>query len=316
MNPKILTVGSCYFSVGLEIPAVPPTGGVTKIKNYVRYPDGSGVNTAVALAKLEADPILVTSVGNDSNGKMIMNFLSSHISVTESIHVEKGVSAGTVFRLLDVDGGKRQLVYEGANSFLTTEMVEEAFNACPDGVIVNGDMPQEIVYTAILAANSHQIPVLVDLRGRTAARLPVDQFGGGTILVMDQANAKRYCGMKVETVEDCLRACISLAGKVKSRYFVIRLEGKGAFAYNGKYYYFVPNYDFIPADERGGEEYYNAALLLRYLLEKDIRISCEFAALAETVAMLKSGGANNLPGYEDIRKFVLENELDRKLLIE
>lgn len=49
MNPKVLTVGSAYFSMNLEIPAVPPSGGSTKIKKYIRYPDGSGVNTAIAL---------------------------------------------------------------------------------------------------------------------------------------------------------------------------------------------------------------------------------------------------------------------------
>ena len=135
------------------------------------------------------------------------------------------------------------------------------------------------------------------------------------ILVMDQANAQRYCNMRVQTVEDCLKACIALAGKVKAKYFIIRLDGKGAFAYNGKYYYFVPNYDFVPEDLRGGQECYNAALLLRYLMEGDIRMACEFAAVAETVAMLRPGGVSNLPGYEDIKQFIIDNELDAKLLV-
>ena len=55
MNPKVLTVGSAYFSMNLEIPAVPPSGGSTKIKKYIRYPDGSGVNTAIALQKLDTN---------------------------------------------------------------------------------------------------------------------------------------------------------------------------------------------------------------------------------------------------------------------
>lgn len=232
-----------------------------------------------------------------------------------TVHVEKGESVGTIFNLDDVDGGRRRLVFEGANNFLTTDMVEDAFSSCPDAVIVNGDMPQEIVYTAILAANTHGVPTLVNLQGKQAARLPVDQFGNGTILVMDQSNAQRYCGMRVDTVEDCLKACISLAGRVKSKYFIIRLEGKGAFAYNGKYYYFVPNYDFIAADERGGTEFYNVALLIRYMIEGDIRMACEFAAVSETVAMLRKGGATNLPDYEDIKKFIVDNELDARLLI-
>lgn len=316
MNPKILTVGSSYFTMDLVIPSVPPSGGVSKVKNYSRYPDGSGINTAISLQKLDADCILVTSVGGDSGGKMVQRFLSSYLNNMMTVHVEKNVPVGTIFNLDDVDGGRRQLVYEGANPYLTSDMVEDAFSSCPDGVIVNGDMPQEIVYASILAANTHGVPVLVDLRGKQAARLPVDQFGDGTILVMDQSNAQRYCGMRVNTVDDCLKACISLSGKVKSKFFIIRLEGKGAFAYNGKYYYFVPNYDFIPADERGAEEYYNSALILRYLMEGDIRIACEFAAVAETVAMLRTGGAAGLPDYEDIKKFVLENELDTKLLID
>ena len=256
------------------------------------------------------------SIAGDSNGKMLYNFLASSVNSMITVHTEKKIANGTIFHLNDIDGGSRSLVFEGANEYLSVNLVEDAFSSCPDGVIVNGDMPQEIVYTAILAGNTHKVPVLVNLRGRQASRLPLEQFKDGTILVMDQDNVQRYCGMRVTTVEDCLKACISLAGKVKSKYFVIRLDGKGAFAYNGKYYYFVPNYDFIPKDERGAEEYYNVALLLRYLLEGDIRIACEFAAVAETVVMMRAGGAVNLPDYADIRKFIIDNELDEKLLLD
>ena len=315
MFPKILTVGSAYFSIDLEVPSIPQSGSSVKVKNYIRYPDGSGINTAVALQKLDADCVPVISIGSDSGGKSIHNFLSTILNSMMTVHVERGVSVGTIFNLTDIDGSKRKLVFDGANDYLSTSLVEDAFSSCPDGVIINADMPQEIVYFAILAGNTHGVPILVNLRGKHAARLPVDQFGNGTILVMDQQNAQIYCGMKVSSVEDCLKACISLAGKVKSKYFVIRLEGKGAFAYNGKYYYFVPNYDFIPADERGAEEFYNAALLLRYMMDDDIRIACEFAAVAETVAMMHKGGAANLPDYADIRKFIIDNELDAKLLI-
>ena len=141
MNPKVLTVGSAYFSMNLEIPAVPPSGGSTKIKKYIRYPDGSGVNTAIALQKLDTNCILVTSVGGDSGGKTVYNFLSSYLNNMLTVHVEKGESVGTIFNLDDVDGGRRRLVFEGANNFLTTDMVEDAFSSCPDAVIVNGDMP-------------------------------------------------------------------------------------------------------------------------------------------------------------------------------
>ena len=139
MNPKVLTVGSAYFSMNLEIPAVPPSGGSTKIKKYIRYPDGSGVNTAIALQKLDTNCILVTSVGGDSGGKTVYNFLSSYLNNMLTVHVEKGESVGTIFNLDDVDGGRRRLVFEGANNFLTTDMVEDAFSSCPDAVIVNGD---------------------------------------------------------------------------------------------------------------------------------------------------------------------------------
>ena len=318
MFPKILTVGSAYFSMEIDLSSFPASGAITKVKGFSRFPDGSGVNTAVALRKLDADCVPVLSLGADSNGKMLYNFLTNLIggSGMMTVHTERSSSNGTVFHINDLDGGNRTLVYDGANAFLSANMVEDAFSSCPDGVIVNADMPEEIVGSAILAANTHKIPVLVNLRGRTASRLPFEQIKDGTILVMDQDNVQRYAGTRVSTVEDCLKACISLSGKVKAKYFVIRLEGKGAFAYNGKYYYFVPNYDFVPASERGAEEYYNAALLLRCLIEGDIRIACEFAAVAETVVMMRKGGAANMPSYDDIKKFIIDNELDPKLLVD
>ena len=54
MGLKILTVGSAYFSMDMDIPSIPPAGGTAKVKNFIRYPDGSGIATAVALEKLDA----------------------------------------------------------------------------------------------------------------------------------------------------------------------------------------------------------------------------------------------------------------------
>lgn len=104
MNPKVLTVGSAYIFHESGDTCRPPSGGSTKIKKYIRYPDGSGVNTAIALQKLDTNCILVTSVGGDSGGKTVYNFLSSYLNNMLTVHVEKGESVGTIFNLDDVDG--------------------------------------------------------------------------------------------------------------------------------------------------------------------------------------------------------------------
>lgn len=316
MYPKVLTVGSAYYSMDVGVSSFPGKGSTSSVKVVTRYPGGSGVNTAAALVKLDADCVPVVSIGTDQQGVLMRDYLSGLVSNVIAVHNEKDADAGTIINVTDVDSDKRTLVYEGANSYLTVNMVEDAFSSCPDAVIVNADMSREIVGSAILGANTHKIPVLVNLRSRQAGRLSVEDFKNGTILVMDQDNAQRYCGMRVQSVEDCLKACISLQNQVRSKCFVIRLNGKGAFAYNGKFYYFVPNYDFVPENERGATEYYNAALLLRYMLEDDIRIACEFAAVAETVVMMRKNNSRRIPDYSDIKKFILDNELDPKLLIE
>lgn len=41
MNPKVLTVGSAYFSMNLEIPAVPPPEEVQKSRNTSVIPTGA-----------------------------------------------------------------------------------------------------------------------------------------------------------------------------------------------------------------------------------------------------------------------------------
>ena len=315
MSLKILTLGSCYYSMDLDIHSMPAIGGTTDVKKYTRYPDGSGINTAVALSKLETDCILVSAVGGDSGGKLICDFMSRYLSDATGFHIARGVPVGTAFHIDDADGGRRSLVFEGANDTLTARMVDDGFALCPDAAIINGDVRKELVAEAILAANTQSIPTLVNLLSKQAGKLETECFSNGTILVIDQENVFRYCGMRVGSVDDCLKACIALENRVNARYFVVRLKGKGSFVYNRKYYYFVPNYDFIPTDERGGEEYYNAALLLRFMLENDIRMACEFAAVAETVAMLRDGGPANLPMYDDIAKFIVANELDRKLLV-
>ena len=51
MASNFLTVGRAYMAENFYVSAMPPADRMTVGKAYARYPDGSGINTAVALAK-------------------------------------------------------------------------------------------------------------------------------------------------------------------------------------------------------------------------------------------------------------------------
>ena len=111
-----------------------------------------------------------------------------------------------------------------------------------------------------------------------------------------------------------MKLCVEIAGSCGISSILIRMENKGTFVHDNKYYYFVPNYDIIPLDMRGAAEYYDAALFTRWLYTGDLKLSAEYAAAAETAVMLTKGGVATLPTREDINVFIRENRLGERLI--
>ena len=314
MKMKFLTVGTSYFAKDLQVNGFPTPEREITCTDMYRYPDGSCLCRASAFYALGGNSIACTKIGADVNGTLIERFLQKRVEYPQYIYKSPTQLTGTRFILKHGEDESAVICYEGANADLTPLEVKEAFSVYPNAVTICADCTRDQLHAAIDRCISMNVPCFLSLVGEHAMDVEPEDLKGLSLLLLDNDSAERLGGYRPTTVERCMKLCVEIAGRSGVSSILIRMENKGTFVHDNKYYYFVPNYDIIPLDKRGATEYYDAALFTRWQYTGDLKLSAEYAAAAETAVMLTKGGVASLPTREDINTFIRENRLGERLI--
>ncbi|MBE6638045.1 MAG: carbohydrate kinase family protein [Ruminococcaceae bacterium] len=314
MKMKFLTIGNSYFAQDLCVDGLPTPEREITCSDMYRYPDGSCLSRASAYTALGGTSIACTKIGADVNGTLIERFLQKRVDFPQYIFKSESHLTGTRFYLKTEQEETAAIQYEGANSELTALEVKQAFGVYPDAATVCADCHPELLRASLERCIAMNIPCFLSLTGNHAMNIEPDDLRGVSLLLLDSNSAERFGGYLPTTVERCMKLCVEIAGSCGISSIMIRMENKGTFVHDNKYYYFVPNYDIIPLDSRGATEYYDAALFTRWLFTGDLKLSAEYAAAAETAVLLTKGGVATYPTREDINTFIRENRLGERLI--
>ncbi|MBO5744634.1 MAG: carbohydrate kinase family protein [Clostridia bacterium] len=315
MASNFLTVGRAYMAENFYVSAMPPADRMTVGKAYARYPDGSGINTAVALAKLGVKSCVLAKVGNDIFADNLEQRLEEYGVYSPLLLKATKSQTGVCATILENLGVSRKIVMEGANRTLDDNDIDHAYEVTkPNYIILNADIPSESVKYAISLADDIGAKVMLSLCGEFSLGVYLEELCSVEILVIDSLNAKRRTDITPGDVPTNLKLCSILSEMINAKYYVLRCPDGSCFVYNGKYYYVVPTYDIETLDATASIESFNASLLLKYLSTKDIKAACEFAVLCEVITCQKLGGPGSLPTFKQIKDFISENQLDERLI--
>ena len=99
-KPNFILFGASAFNTQIECEKIPVLGGLASCSSPVRYPGGSTVDIALALAREGFEISLVSSVGNDLDGWNIITTLIQgnvdvrHIVVEDDKHTNESIIIG------------------------------------------------------------------------------------------------------------------------------------------------------------------------------------------------------------------------------
>ncbi|XAS67440.1 ribokinase [Micrococcaceae bacterium Sec5.7] len=119
-NPALWVVGSINLDITATTERLPAPGETVGGGSLHREPGGKGANQAAAAARLGARVRLVGAVGNDAEGRQIMQALEDagvgvdHVTVADE-------PTGTALIVVDRDGENQIAVCEGANRSVTLD---------------------------------------------------------------------------------------------------------------------------------------------------------------------------------------------------
>lgn len=303
---KILLVGSANMDLSMNVCRIPAAGETLIDDGGVAYtPGGKGANSAVAITRLGGECIFCTKLGADVHGQRLYNYYKEIGINTAAVKVDHDHPTGLAVVIKEADGSNRIVVYPGANSYITTESILEAFECNPDALYLGFEIPFSTALAAAKIASAKGIPIFVDAapanKDYELENLPYVE-----VFSPNETETLEYTGIMPTGIESSLRAALALYRRVKCKYIVIKQGSRGAFLYDGK------KYNTFPAakcekvvDTTAAGDAFTAALTAEYLRNGgDIKAAIAYGNAAGALTVSRAGASSSIPTEAEVNALV------------
>lgn len=344
---EIITIGSATMDVFVECDdaAVVSVRRKEKSTEFMSYPygakleitdfdsqvGGGGVNTAANFANLGLKTSVICKVGDDIYSKGIFNFFKKTNVDLSSVIQDKNDSTGFSIILTSFEGDRTVLAHRGANAHIKESEID--FDAIKDA---------KLLYIAPLNGDSNR--VLDDIVKFAKENNTYVCFNAGTtgikkgfnylknileyaqIVVMNKEEASMATGIQLRQdtkdekfshhlIHPDLKEMFKKL-KVSEQIIVITDGGNGAFAYDGKKYYYCPCFDGPVTSTLGaGDAFASTFCAALGRFEANIEKSLVAASINSAGVVSQFGATAGLLTFDEIEKRMLENP-DYKCSIE
>ncbi len=264
MADHILVIGATLLDVkgkpadGLE-PATSNEGRIRMARG------GTARNVAENLARLGADVILISAVGDDEIGRQLMAQTAEAGVNLEHVHVQPGGYSGSYMAILEVDGtlsvalNDTRVVENITDQYLyqRRDLFEDA-----QFVMFDGSLPPATMGAAVQLAKEYNVPLAADPSSARLAYKLCDYLSSFSLVVPNEVEAASLCGIDffgydADASLDAARQLVRLGVEIG----VVTLSDFGlAYATSDENGYIPPRYSEM-ADSTGTGDAITAAII-------------------------------------------------------
>ena len=159
----IVVIGSNMVDLIAYITRMPAEGETIEAPDFKMGCGGKGANQAIAAARLGADVLMLTRVGNDIFAdNTIENFRKNGIDTRYIL--KSPASSGVAPIFVDPESHNSIIIVKGANNLLSVEDIRAAaddIRRCKL-IVLQLEIPTETVYAAVRFGADNGIPVLLN----------------------------------------------------------------------------------------------------------------------------------------------------------
>ncbi len=305
MKKRILVVSSANMDFVMKVGKLPEAGQtIIENREYSYVPGGKGANAAVALARLGADSVFCAKLGSDNNAQRLKTLYTENGVDVRFIRHDRNVPTGLASIIVEENGNNRIVVYPGSNMTISRGDIEDAFTCLPDAVFLQFEIPDEAVIMATEYAKKQNVPIFVDA-GPARADYPLEKLAAPLeVISPNESETYALTGINPTNIDNCLKAAVALQSRVKSKYVVIKLGGRGAYIHDGKFSQLISTYEGDVVDTTAAGDAFTAALTLEYLRSNDIVRAVKYANAVGTLVVGKAGASSSLPTADEVDAFI------------
>lgn len=295
---KLAVVGSINIDQTVTAERI-PLKGETLPGGSLRYiPGGKGANQAVAMAKLGVQVEMFGCVGDDDNGRKMVENLQANGVETSHIQVVSGVPTGIAIITVG-DHDNTIIVVEGANGRADRAYIDSIKDKLLtyDMVVLQHEIPLDAVHYVVELCAQHGIPTV--LNPAPAAKVPMDIIDKVTYLTPNEHEAVLIFG-EDRTTEELLRAYPEkLIITQGSRGVSVALASGEVLT--------VPARKTEVVDTTGAGDTLNGAFSVRIAQGSSIADALLYANTAASLSTEKFGAQSGMPTAEQVAQAMEEH---------
>lgn len=305
-RPSILVVGSMNMDLLVYgVPRIAGYGESLYAGSYATLPGGKGANQAVAVARLGGDAALCGRVGDDENGRELMENLAGFGVDSADVLADSATQTGLANILVDGETGRYTCyVVMGGNDRITGEQVEAALaRRRYDMVLMQLEMPLETVFRTYELAAARDIPVFLD--AGPAMSVPLERLRGIFVISPNEAETQALTGIEPYTEENCVSAAKALYKAASPRYVLLKLGARGAMLYDGEMAELIPCFTRLAAvDSTAAGDTFGAAFAVRTCAGAEVREAIRYAHGAAGLCVSRKGAQSSIPTAAEVEAFL------------
>ena len=161
---KYLVIGDLCMDVFMQVTGYPEAGGDGTVQSMHQHAGGSAANTAIVLAKLGGEPILLTHTGNDIWAQQLLPKLEATGVRVDSIVQKQQEQTGLTFLVVSSDAERTMFTYRGANRNLLPDEISESLFTDVDFLHISSyaclvELQSDAVHKAVQIATQKNIKI-------------------------------------------------------------------------------------------------------------------------------------------------------------
>ncbi len=303
MSKKIGVVGSNMVDLITYVDRMPGPGETLEAPTFEMGCGGKGANQAVAAARLGAEVMMVTRVGDDVFADNTIRNLASFGVDTRHVVKVAGKSSGVAPIFVEQSGENSILIVKGANADLLPVEVDKAAADLKECglILMQMEVPVDTVYHTIELAAKNGIETILN-PAPAAANLDPERIRQVTFLVPNESELALLSGMPTDTDEDIVTAARSLIAR-GIRTVIVTLGGRGARMITSNEIVNIEPVKVTPKDTTGAGDAFIGSFARFYAETREVVSSLKKASLYAAHSITRPGTQKAYASIEEFEAF-------------
>ncbi|HDJ89303.1 MAG TPA: ribokinase [Thermoprotei archaeon] len=305
----IVVIGTLHMDFTVAVDRIPRLGETVLGWGFKMFPGGKGANQAVAASLLGAETYIVSRVGDDYIGKLLLkNALSKGVNV-DYVLKDPSSHSGVALIIVDSKGNNIIAVASGVDKNISRKDIDRAENILrqADIVLIQLEIPLETAIYAVEKASQYKCKII--LNPAPAKPLPQNIYRKIDILTPNIREAETLSNIEIRDNSD-----LEKVGKyfldLGLKELVVTLGSRGAYIYTENIRKIVPTIDVKVVDTTGAGDAFNAGLAVAISEGREIDEAVFFANCVASLKVTKMGAQEGLPTRKEVEEFI--KNLDRR----